>query len=170
MKFMISIILAAVLPLTAKASFFIPDKSITINKMGTPNAANSSDTGTFSTTSTSYVDITGTPVTISTLGLRPILLNLNATASFTECIVQYSGAASAQADVALLVDGLLYKFSTVTTGAMSASSISQIMPGAFTYLIYPALTAGSHTFKLQVKVQSGTTFTMQHCQLTALEL
>jgi hypothetical protein len=99
-------------------------------------------TGDVTTTSTSFVDVTGATVTITT-GLFPVVVGWTAgTANST------SGE---RVDLKILVDGSQDGLGVEFSG----SSANKQMNASFTHQT-AVLTAGSHTIKMQFKVSGGT--------------
>lgn len=101
------------------------------------------------TTSATYVDVTGMSVTVTT-GARRVLVAV--------CCVVDSTSAAGAIWLDLDIDGTSQGTVGTATGLMSVavSSASEAQNGSFTYLSAP-LTAGSHTIKLRMKSPGGQT-------------
>jgi hypothetical protein len=125
----------------------------------------SSDCGTFTTTSTSFVDVTNLTITITTTG-RPVWLGLisgnptnsadlfiNAAASFLT--VNFRNSTSS-ADIAT------YSFGTTTV------EDKEIPSSSANIITVPA--AGTYTYKVQLKSNNGGTVGVRNTKLIAYEL
>lgn len=132
----------------------------------------SSSSGAFTTTSTSYTDITNMSVSITTTG-RPVLIMVHGNGSGSEdgyFGILYAGE-SAYGHIKLVrasTDVVVVSFGTEVTGA---SNVSFRIPGSsFSYIDQPG--AGTYTYKLQAKVSTDTsrTFSASQLKLVAVEL
>lgn len=105
--------------------------------------------GDFSTASTTFVDMTGMSVTITT-GARRCLVAVTA-------VTDHSNNAGQYVNLDVAIDGTRQGGSSGLVGNQHSSNAtgSEDHNGSFTYLT-DVLTAGSHTFKIQVRVTAGT--------------
>ena len=126
-----------------------PAKRETANKVSTASLANTS------TTSTTYVDMTGATVTINCSGVRPVFLMMEK-GSFL-----HSGTAS-DWYIAFVKDG------TIICEYVVGKNYT-IPMSAFCF-IDPNPTAGNHTYKIQWKNVSAGTVQSIACILTAMEM
>lgn len=127
----------------------IADGSVTSAKLSTVRAARSSSSGSFSTASTSFVDVTNLSITSFPTESRPVLLCLAPDGIAATPRVASSGT-SVAVTIAFLRDGTNIGncYMTSTGGSL------QIPPGSFNLLDATGVGA-SHTYKVQVKVNSG---------------
>ena len=128
---------------TAVRTYTFPDNDLTIGAAATKSAATL--TSDFTTTSTSFVDVTGLSITVTTTGGRILML-------FSGVLSNTLGTVGQMAT--FTVDGTnqggtngLVQTETNTAGA--AENASMIWLTA-------ALSAASHTFKVQIRADSGT--------------
>jgi hypothetical protein len=137
--------------------------AVTKVKMGALGQQVSSSSGVFSSSSTSYVDVTNLTVTITTFG-RPVRLFL-----------QYDGVGTAGACLVArdasfpnCTFKLLRGATTVALVNMnSAGTQFSNPPSAINHLDFVA--AGTYTYKLQMINNSSGTNTVQNCVLVAYE-
>jgi hypothetical protein len=108
------------------------------NGTQTTQAALSSN---FSVSSTSFADVTGLSITLTTLAGEAVMVTLNG-------FIYNSGSANA-CYINLLVDGTIY--GDATNGLLETGGPTGVVgPICFSRMI-TGLTAGSHTFKIQAK-------------------
>jgi hypothetical protein len=140
-----------------------------------PNYQLSSSSGTFSTTSGSYVDVTNLTVTITTTG-RPVMVGLTHDQSAN--LGQFGAFESPPNSGAI---GLLYKIlrdaSTVSEGLVNgqfdqAVGENHIYIPASSVVVFDVPSAGTYTYKMQVLSQAAGTGEVQvsYAKLYAVEL
>lgn len=141
----------------------ILDGAVTAAKKAALNYNDSTSSGTFNSTSTSFVDVTNLSVTLTTNG-RPVLITLGPDGSTDVGFFGRAGGGSGLPEAILLEDGVQqYIF-----GGQVASG-QDIHPLSMVFLCAPA--AGVHTYKIQARVTAGsTTVQMRYFQLIAIEL
>lgn len=150
------------LALNAVTTQIIRDGAVTRAKLEAVGQQLSSASGSFSTSSTSYVDVTNQTVTITTTG-RPVRLALipssGGSASFLSCTAVSTCA------VQFIRDGTdpLGDITFAVTDSSSAFPST-----GFGGYDFPA--AGSHTYKLQAKVQNPGSVAVSNVKLLAYEL
>lgn len=146
----------------------IPDRGITRDKIVEPGHQLSSSSGSFSTTSSTYVDVTNLSVTLTTHG-NPVLLLLVPTTSAS--YVKIAGnPGSIDLKYVRTTDGSDTDVTSDIRFAFNYSSsiTAEIPPGGFGMVDIPA--AGQHTYKVQVKRNGNTTAGVQEVKLFAVEL
>jgi hypothetical protein len=127
--------------------------------------------GSFSTSSTSYDDVTNLVVNIATRG-RPVLLMIVPDGSGTAAQIRsISTAAVALNFIGFFWDG--NPIAEIVFGSQYATSgtlLTAFPPSAFQFIHTPA--AGSHSYKVRAKVSNGSTDTVlvSACKLIAMEL
>jgi hypothetical protein len=153
----------------------IANNAVTRPKLAAVGQQVSSSSGTFSTNSTSFVDVTNLSATLTTTG-RPVMLMLQPDASLSGNI-QF-GSQAANGSVAPLMayqwvrDGVTSFGEVVVTCNPGAAQEFFIPPGSANCLDYGA-SAGTHTWKLEVKgfnIGGLSTALVQYCVLVAYEL
>lgn len=148
----------------------INDAAVTQAKRAALGQQVSSSCGSFSTTSTSYTDITNLSITITTTG-RPILLMLtpDGDTSNVAVIAASAAAVSAGAQFKLLRDATAVGlFNLFSSGGGSQASVN--VPSS-SIIHFDVPSSGTYTYKLQVKAQtSATTATVGYSKLVAFEL
>lgn len=153
----------------------IADANVTRAKMVTVGQQLSSSCGTFTTTSTSYVDVTALTVTITTTG-RPVMVFLQCDASGSTSFLNISSGSVAVGSITLqLLRGATTLGQTVLaqdvtySGASFGSFTQSWGPGAVLFL--DGVAAGTYTYKVQAKV-SGASMTggVNNVALMAYEL
>lgn len=143
--------------------------AVTVGKLDAVGEQVSSATGSFTTSSTSYVDITNATVTITTTG-RPVILLLQHDGSTSEGSVGCSVTGNRVCEIAIQIlrDSTEIsinevELTTATTGTNSMDyAVSQIY-----HVDQPA--AGTYTYKAQVKAAAGTA-NVTNAKLSAYEL
>lgn len=131
------------------------DASVTRPKLASVGQQVSSSCGIFTTTSTSFVSVTNLSVTITTSG-RPVML-----------MIQADGTGSSSSFECVSHPGVLAFFRGVSDISGVAIPASQV-PGCMSYL--DAVAAGTYTYTLQAKVNSGGTLAVSNAVLVAYEL
>lgn len=157
----------------ALGSFVVPDSGITTRKLADDSVTtqkiavgavtnatraplgqvvSSTSTGTASTSSTSYVDITNATLTITTIG-RPVLIGLepDGTTSNSDIgAVTTSGTnTAAQAFFQLDRDASVISTWVVQNQFASTSSTSGVFPASSLIFLDTGASSGSHTYKFQ---------------------
>jgi len=165
----------------------IPASLVDFNRASTTSAAKigqvaiaASTSGSFSTSSTSYVDVTNVTVTITTSG-RPTVVSVcplaGSSASFVGLNTAAGGGASTQ-KTALLSIVRTASGSTVSTRVGCMSMTNNLAANELFYTT-PQMTvidtsvAGTYTFKLQAQMASGytaTTVEVRNVKIVAYEL
>lgn len=136
--------------------------ALTINKSGTVTL--------FTTTSTSYTDVTGLSVSITSTG-RPIYIGVACAHSSSACSVYGSNSSGTNVEVTLKLfrDALSIANTYGVLGQTFASNSQvRIPPSSIWYIDEPP--AGTYTYKIQTAVQSGTTAGFEQLKLIAYEL
>lgn len=141
----------------------ILDGAVTPDKLSAPNFVLSTSCGTFSTTSGSGVVVTNLAVSLTTSGLRPIMLCIvpdGNTNLSTPSLISASNPISAVIPDTTwwyLVDSAV-KGSYRLAGTIAAGGQQDLIipPGALTCIL-PSLPAGTHTFSLAVKCNTAST-------------
>lgn len=120
----------------------------------------SSSSGSFSSSSTSYVDITNLSVSITTTG-RPVLISVisDGTANFS----RWNNLNSSNFSVVRLL-----RDATEIADAECSGGTANTPPQAFSHFDVPA--AGTYAYKLQLKVNSAGTSSFANAKLVAREL
>lgn len=134
----------------------------------------SASSGTFSTSSTSYVDVTNLSVTVTTAG-RPVFVSINpqtgASGSFFGLAVGAGGGAAVDRFAQFTILRASTQLGTALIGTnLAASSNHDATPNM---LIIDAVAAGTYTYKVQVAMSSAysdTTVQARQLKLTAYEL
>jgi hypothetical protein len=130
----------------------------------------SSSSGSFDTSSTSYIDVTNLSVTITTTG-RPVKIFLQSGSSVSTARIGTSASSTACSSEFKIVrdstDIAEYQIRALAGGATSVASDTP--PGSIVFVDTPA--AGTYTYKLQARSPSSSTNTaVYHCKLVAYEL
>jgi hypothetical protein len=130
----------------------------------------SSASGSFSTTSATYVDVTNLSVAITTTG-RPVIVAVIAdtTAAGAYIGASVSTGLGAGWNVKLLRDATTAAIWTMTLDATGGGSgaYAMLVPGCLMHIDVPA--AGTYTYKLQQQ-RTGTNASFANCKLVAYEL
>ena len=109
----------------------------------------STTAGSFSTASTSYVDVTGASITLSTAGTYLILASAETYSSMS----QYDGAIA-------LTDGTTYFNASVPYGAYFGPWFAQIQ----------VIISSTKTYKIQIKSTTGNTTYIRNEAISAIRL
>jgi len=152
----------------------IADLAVTQGKRAALGQQLSSGSGTFSTTSSSFVDVTNLTVTITTTG-RPVFLSLGGAATGT-IPGPSAGCSHGSSDTAICKFAYLRDASpsvgenTVTARALGATAVKNFIPcSSFSHI--DVVAAGTYTYKFQAAaVGSGSAAEVSECKLTAYEL
>lgn len=146
----------------------IADGAITQAKRAALTFQASSSTSSFSTTSTSFTDVTNASVSFTGTG-RQLVIGLRADGSTDAANAARVQAQSGSTGVAYLQ--FLVASSVVAVYAVPISDLLNYMPpAAFTHVI-GNVAAGTNTIKAQMKVDAGTTTgSVLNCQLYVYEL
>lgn len=127
--------------LTANRTYTLPDASVTL---GISTGA-TSITSNFSTSSTTFVDVTGLSVTFTT-GASPVMIFFSGTITGT--------LAGNGIEVTALVDGV--DQGQGSNGLVQGQSSHASESESYAFMFRTAsLSAGSHTIKIQMRVDSG---------------
>jgi hypothetical protein len=148
----------------------IQDAAVTPAKLSAANYQSSSESGTFNTTSSTYVDVTNLSCTITTNG-RPVLILVSSNNST-------AGAAILEADPGVTSNSINATFRILrdATQAFESTLVSSYnatsgswavkIPMCVSILDVPA--AGTYTYKVQLKTSVAAR--MEHCVLSVIEL
>ena len=136
------------------------DGGITRAKLATGfQQKTASSSGSFSTGSGTYVDVTNLSVTITTNGL-PVLLMLTQGGSGSNSYIGNTGSGTAY----FRIDR---GGSNITQAELKGAGIN-IPPGAICSIDTP--TAGTYTYKVQARIGTATTAVVNDCHFQAMEL
>lgn len=134
----------------------------------------SASSGNFSTSSTSYVDVSNLSVTITTLNGRPVFVGLTSAANGNIGQVGINAAAdTAQGNMKFLRDATetaSFKFGSIATAVVDPIVVLSWRTSASSFSHFDPVAAGTYTYKVQVQVQTGTDLEMAHIRLVAYEL
>lgn len=145
----------------------IADGAVTPAKLAALGQQISSSSGSFSTTSTSYVDVTNLSVSITTTG-RPVFIGIIA-----DTTAAYLGSSNTSGGT----NGSSFKIVRGSTDIMisslrsdnsSATSISRVPPSSVWHIDTPS--SGTYTYKVQCISNSGVSTSAINCKLIAYEL
>jgi hypothetical protein len=112
-----------------------------------------------STTSASFVDITGATVNITTSGSSRLLILASGSGAFPNANTSY---------ITALVDGT--NQGDATWGFIAGTVATAPIPWAFVHLTTAAVADGVHTVKLQHKISSGGSMVIYAFNLTVMEV
>jgi hypothetical protein len=147
----------------------IADGAITQAKRASLGQQVSSSSGTYTTTSTSYIDVTNLSVTITTTG-RPVYVGL-IPAGGTGCYFGASNTASGvvSALAKIVRDSTDIGIYLIGSGATGASWYSEnnLCTSIFTIDV---IAAGTYTYKVSVRLSIGSYTTIADSKLIAYEL
>lgn len=133
----------------------------------------STTSGLFTSSSSSYTDITNLTVTITTSG-RPVFIILMPDGNLTDghdadIFVRDTGASSAEARFKILRDGVGKSIHDLQiAGGGDSSCFIGVAPGFISFIDTPG--AGTYVYKLQGKLSTGTSFGVVYTMLAAYEL
>lgn len=132
------------------------------------NKALSSGTGSFSTTSSTFVDVTGSEVSLDSNGRPAHILQPDGSGNDSNVRSSTAGASGTQTTIALLRNGVIIaRFNHYI--AADGSEDGAMLTGGIQFMDFDA-PAGVNTYKLQAKVNSGsTTAFVTNCKLVAWE-
>lgn len=149
----------------------IPNNAITQAKRVVLGEQISASSGTFTTTSGSYVDVTNLTVTITTTG-RPVFIGIISDGDAVQLLTigEQSTTTNAATSIHLLRGATViagYSYITTAVGSTSVGGYA----GAPIFAI-DIITAGTYTYKVQVKATGAGTVTsyVQYAKLVAFEL
>lgn len=138
---------------------------LTQENMGAVGEQVSSSSGTFSTTSSSFVDVTNLSVNITTTG-RPVMLMLQpvpGSGTFSNIVVSTPG----DANLRWVWDGgQQWQYNLVSN---TTAEPAWYTPGGFNIISY-SLPAGTHNFKVQARRQGASSIAVNNCIIVAYEL
>lgn len=171
MKFFI-FVFSILVCLNVNAAFWIPDGSVTASKLSPKVFSRGANTGFYSSNATSYGDVTNASVTIATVGTPVIMVGLNPIvgSAFNSYIGVAAGAGRSMGTCYLrLLRGVTQLTELVLSGSGSSGSAGyKIPPGALQVMDAP--TAGTLTYKVQAKCESGDTIEVRESQIYAVQL
>ncbi len=155
----------------------IKDAGVTQAKMavratGTSVAAGgvafSTSSGSFSTASTTAVDVTNLSVTIVTTG-RPVFLGLtNDTSSLSRIVVE-DGNSGVTADLMIVRDSTtIFKTRLNSNPTAASANLLELPPGIVFTIDAPS--SGTYTYKIQALTGSGDQLDISNVKLVAYEL
>lgn len=140
--------------------------------LGAVNLQTSSSSGAFSTTSTTFVDVTNMSITITTTGrpvvlmIRPHVDGVSPTGNRLECVDSVGATAACQ--LRWVRDAAQIHGQFEIRGDFPGNNVSIQVP--ISALIVDQPTAGTYTYKLQGLVGSGDVLRVRHFQVIAYEL
>lgn len=158
----------------------IENGAITKSKQAAMGQQVSASSGTFSTTSLSFVDVTNLSVNITTTG-RPVVLALVPDPTDE---AKFEALRSSTDDFGLLATAN-YQFlrgatslGSVLVGSSGSDAFDNVVPNNLVTALIPIgsvhqtdfPSAGTYTYKLQVRRQSATSVALRYCKLVAYEL
>lgn len=150
----------------------IADGAVTGPKLAAANYEPSSSCGTFTTSSSSFVDVTNLTVTIVTTG-RPVVITLRSDGTGAASYVGVSaGTVAGTAAFRILQDGSEIAQHFVSCAGAGDSSVSTFVPSS-SLNTFVGGSGTSHTYKVQAKALSGSfseTAYVINAQLVAYEL
>lgn len=149
--------------LTDSISSLTSSLSTLSGTVSTRNYVVSASSGGYTTTSTSYSDVTNLSCTITTTG-NPVMVFIQPTAddSLAGSYFRFSGAAVNYGMITVLRDSTILFYGSIDV----SSSDNQIPPMLFKFDV-PS--AGTYTYKAQAKVVISGTCYVVNCQLVVLE-
>jgi uncharacterized protein YjbI with pentapeptide repeats len=149
----------------------IQNGSITQAKRAALGQQISNDSVAYSTSSSSYVDVTNLSVTITTTG-RPVMLMLQGPAAggtmTNQVRIYNSSSATTSGSVAFVRDAVTLSEILLQSTSSGTSIYNAIPVGAFTCIDVPS--AGTYTYKVQAKITAGTAIDFTRVRLIAFEL
>lgn len=137
----------------------INDGAVTQAKRASLGQQNSPSSGSYTTTSTSFSDVTGLSITITTTG-RPVWLGLRSASTSTQGKIGVSNNSVTLKLLRDLTDLSLYSVACGTSMSVPCSSLWHIE--------FPA--AGTYTYKVQARSDTGGTVSVTEASLVAYEL
>lgn len=140
----------------------IADASVTQAKRATLGQQVSSSSATFSSSSTSFVDVTNLTVTITTTD-RPVFIGFISDGTSNLSGFYASGNDSA-ADPAFAI----YRDATLVCSSLGPTRAGASPAGSLTHIDIPS--AGTYTYKLQTKVVSAGASNVHYLKMIAYEL
>jgi hypothetical protein len=162
---------AGVMSASTIATAQIADASVTRAKMASVGQQISSSSGSFTTTSASYVDVTNLTVSITTTG-RAVVLELVPDGSGSTSRISVTRAATTTTGlfIAILRGATkIYETDPSLTGA--SATLGLILPPSIVKMVDP-VAAGTYTYKVQALALNGPSDTVgfTNCKLVAYEL
>lgn len=128
----------------------------------------SSSSGSYSTSSASYTDVTNLSVSITTNG-RPVIAVLTADSSGGFININEAAGTDIDGDLKILRDASDIFNINISSSATGATAISNSWaPGSFLAFDTPA--AGTYTYKVQVRLNTGDNFNLNDIRLTVYEI
>lgn len=151
----------------------VKDGGVTPDKMGLINFGESSPTNAPNFTNTSFLDVTGLTVTLTTFG-NPVWVGLVAsyTTPFTTSInvTATSGASVHAAVIQIKRDGVAVAEHNLAFDSASVTGLSWPVGGIYQVDTALASTPGTYVYIIAVKVTSGTNLSLPAMKLVAYEL
>lgn len=148
----------------------INDGAVTQAKRAALGQQISASCGTFSTTSTSYVDVTNLTVTITTTG-RPVFIGVTSdgtSANMATLAVSNASGTVTECYFKILRDSTDIAFYRLNNNSPTGSIAIRGPTSAISTLDVPA--AGTYTYKVQASVAAGSTASFFSSKLYAFEL
>jgi len=151
----------------------IATNAVTAAKLSAPNIGISTDSGAFTTSSNSFVDVTNLSVTITASGVRPIEIGLMPKPSSSTSDLAYIGFAfasgSAPGRYMILKDGT--QIGIGYFGDQATADANFLIPPGSVHFVDQSPSAGSHTYKMQVASNGGSgTVKIVNCSLLVREM
>lgn len=150
----------------------LADGAVTNAKKGAPNFVESSSSGSFSTSSTTYVDVTNMSVSFTTTG-RMLEFGFNGVMGSATRIYDTSGFPAATRN------GFVKLVNATSTSDMAGVKFGTDFASADDWIVYPGIgffrhfeivAAGTYTFKIQALVSSGSVLEITNLKLFVREL
>lgn len=149
----------------------LADGAVTAAKKAALGQQISSSSGTFSTTSTSLVDVTNLTVTITTAG-RPVWLGLisDGSGNTAQLVANAASDTAVGGSFEFFRDSTSISRTTMNTTNAASSTLMQITLPCSSLWHIDVPSSGTYTYKLQASATTGDTLTVQRCKLVAYEL
>lgn len=148
----------------------LADGAVTKPKLAALGQQISSDSGGFTTTSTSYVDVTNLSIVITTTG-RPVMVAIipGGTTDSNIGIARNNQAASAKLQI--LRDSTSIGISVMSTNFNSSITVQTNNFGVGCMgPVIDVVAAGTYTYKVQAIVAAGSSISVGNCKLVVFEL
>lgn len=164
---------ASSLATDAVTTIKIQDGAVTQAKRAALGQVISTNSGTYSTNSTSFSAVTNLSNAITTTG-RLVFVGLIADPAQTDSVISLvpSGGADASmvGNIRFKIDGGVINTQTMQIQMSSATITNLSLPPSAFWFVYPA-TTGAHTFTVEANVASATeSLAITHTQLVTYEL
>ncbi len=151
----------------------INDGAVTPAKLAALGQQISSSSGSFSTASSSYVDVTNLSISITTTG-RPVFISLIPDGSGAGSVVEVQKTGGSldisTGRIAILRDGsVIATYSLAGYGNTSGNAGGFTPPGGYNFI--DIVVAGTYAYKVQAEIiSSNTSVSVLRCELIAYEL